>query len=69
MRFGTKKTAAMFAVLLAGVAVAWVGFALGSLVFGLSIVICFLIWIFGARLVHENMGKTWHRPKRDWQED
>lgn len=69
MHFGTRKTAAMVAVMLAGLGVAWVGFALGSIVFGLSIVICFLVWIFGARFVHENMGKTWHRPRYHWKGD
>ncbi|WP_439522643.1 hypothetical protein [Marivita sp.] len=69
MRFAPKKTAAMFAVLLVGLGVVWAGFAVGSIIFGLSIVICFLVWILGARLVHENMGKTWHRPKRNWQQD
>ena len=69
MGFGTRKTAAMFAVLIIGLGVAWAGFLVGSMVFGLSIVICFLVWILGARFVHENLGKTWHRPKRDWQQD
>ncbi|MCL3883642.1 hypothetical protein [Marivita sp. GX14005] len=52
MRYGTKKTLMMFLVLLAGVAVLLFGFAGDVIPFGWSIVVCFLVWIGGAYLVH-----------------
>jgi len=52
MRFAPVRTAAMFAVLLAGIAVAWIGFASPTVPFGITIVLCFLVWIFGARLAN-----------------
>ncbi|MFA8384300.1 MAG: hypothetical protein ACEPO2_01650 [Pelagibaca sp.] len=52
MRFAPKKTAAMLAVLCAGLGIILLGFAGQVLSFGLSIVLCFLVWIVGARIVH-----------------
>ena len=52
MRYATSKTIAMLAVLLLGIAIAYTGFAGILLPFGVSIVLCFLVWIVGARLVH-----------------
>lgn len=69
MGYRTRKTAAMSLVLLVGLGIAWAGFAIGTVAFGLSIVLCFIVWILGARLVHEGLGKAWHRPKRHWQQD
>ncbi len=64
MRFAPRKTVAMTAVLLTGLAVAWIGFSgqtlpLGlSIPFGISIVLCFLVWIIGARIVHVAFRET-----------
>lgn len=60
MRYAPKKTAAMIAVLVFGLIVAWIGFAGPTLPFGLSIpfgvsiVLCFLVWIVGAWAVHRS---------------
>lgn len=62
MRYAQRKTAAMFAVLLIGIGLAWLGFAVPAIPFGVSILLCFLVWILGARFVHESLGKVWHRP-------
>ena len=52
MRFAPKKTAAMLAALCAGLGIILLGFAGQVIPFGLSIVLCFLVWIVGARIVH-----------------
>lgn len=52
LRFAPKKTAAMVAVLIAGLGIALLGFTGQVIPFGVSIVLCFLVWIIGARLVH-----------------
>ncbi|MFP7570663.1 hypothetical protein [Marivita sp. S2033] len=57
MRYATKKTAMMVAVLLAGIAVALLGFSGTVIPFGASIVLCFLIWIGGALVVHLKMDR------------
>ena len=48
MTFRSPKTRAMGVVLLAGFAVAFAGFLTGAVGFGLSLALCFLIWIGGA---------------------
>ncbi|WP_292287294.1 hypothetical protein [Marivita sp.] len=64
MRFAPRKTVAMTAVLIVGLLVAWIGFSgrtlpLGlSIPFGISIVLCFLVWIIGARIVHVAFRET-----------
>ncbi len=52
MQYAPKETAAMIAVLLLGLGIAWAGFAGAFVSFGASIVLCFLVWIVGAYLVH-----------------
>ena len=52
MRFAPTRTAAMIAVLFAGIAVGWIGFSSPSIPFGITIVLCFLVWIIGARLAN-----------------
>lgn len=42
----------MAIVLLAGLAVAVLGFLTGTVGFGLSLALCFLIWIVGALIVN-----------------
>jgi hypothetical protein len=42
----------MLVVLLLGLTIAYTGFAGVFLPFGASLVLCFLVWIVGARLVH-----------------
>ncbi|MCK0148625.1 hypothetical protein MWU54_01200 [Marivita sp. S6314] len=52
MRYAPKKTFAMITVLLTGLAVALAGFSGLVIPFGISIVLCFLVWIVGAWIVH-----------------
>ena len=52
MRYARKKTAAMLAVLCIGLGIALLGFTGQVIPFGISIVLCFLVWIVGARMVH-----------------
>jgi hypothetical protein len=58
MRYAPKKTFAMFVVLFAGLATAWVGFSGEVIPFGVSLVLCFLVWIVGARVVHVAFDKV-----------
>ncbi|MFP7673197.1 hypothetical protein ACG74X_07550 [Marivita sp. S0852] len=57
MRYAPKKTAAMIAVLVLGLAIALLGFSGHMISFGVSIVLCFLVWIIGARVVHLAFAK------------
>ncbi|WP_439122237.1 hypothetical protein [Marivita sp.] len=52
MHYAPKKTTAMLAVLIAGLGIALLGFSGQVISFGVSIVLCFLVWIIGARIVH-----------------
>lgn len=54
MTFRNPKTRAMGVVLLAGFAVAVAGFLTGTVGFGLSLALCFLIWIGGALWVNRD---------------
>jgi hypothetical protein len=58
MRYAPKKTFAMILVLLMGLGLAWIGFAGEVIPFGISIVLCFLVWIIGARLVHGALDRA-----------
>jgi hypothetical protein len=58
MRFAPTRTTAMIAVLIAGIVVAWIGFSSPSIPFGITIVLCFLIWIIGARLANTMITRS-----------
>ncbi|MCR9108057.1 hypothetical protein [uncultured Marivita sp.] len=57
MQYAPKKTAAMITVLALGLGIVWAGFATKFLSFGVSIVLCFLVWIIGARIVHMALSR------------
>ena len=48
----------MIAVLVLGLRIAWAGFAGTYLFFGVSIVMCFFVWIVGARIVHMALSRS-----------
>ena len=58
MRFAPVRTAAMIAVLIAGIIVGWIGFASPTIPFGLTVVLCFLIWIVGARVANASITRA-----------
>jgi len=58
MGYGRRKTLYMSLVMAAGVAVALLGFSGTVVPFGVTIVLAFLIWIVGARLVHRSMDRV-----------
>lgn len=58
MQYAPKKTSAMIAVLVLGLRIAWAGFAGTYLFFGVSIVMCFFVWIVGARIVHMALSRS-----------
>ena len=62
MTFSSPKTRAMGYVLIGGLAVAVAGFYTGALGFGLSLALCFLIWIGGALWVNRRAAP--HLPVR-----
>jgi hypothetical protein len=57
MTYAPKKTTAMILILCAGLALALAGFSGVLIPFGLSIVLCFLVWIIGAFVVHRAFAK------------
>lgn len=67
MTFRNPKTRAMGLVLVAGFAIATAGFFTGAIGFGLSLAVCFAVWIGGAFWVNRRAAP--HLPVRGGEPD